>query len=114
MDAKSIWIPATSRTNYSSTHTMNNREKQKKLRAASIKKNKENQKLQKGAIGRTKNTNSKINKPVEKKKVSTKGMTAQERAKAAAKARIAAKKAGTYKKPMTAKEMAKKRLKIKK
>ena len=113
MDAKGIWTPATSRTNYSSTHTMNNREKQKKLRAASIKKNKENQKLQKAAVGRTKNTNSSINKPAEKK-ASTKGMSAKERAKAAAKARIAAKKAGTYKKPMTAKELAKKRLKIKK
>ena len=89
------------------------REKQKKLRLASIKKNKENQKLQKGAVGRTKNSNSKINKPAEKK-VSTKGMSAKERAQAAAKARIAAKKAGTYKKPMTAQELAKKRLKIKK
>ena len=44
MDAKGIWIPATSRTNYSSTHKMNNREKQKKLRQANIKKNLENQK----------------------------------------------------------------------
>ena len=63
------------------------------------------------AIGRTKNSNQ--NGKVEKK-VSTKGMTARERAQAAAKARIAAKKAGTYKKPKTAKELAKARLKIKK
>ena len=82
MDAKGIWTPATSRTNYSSTHKMNNREKQKKLREASIKKNKENQKLQKGAVGRTKNSNSTINKPAEKKKASTKGMSARDRAKA--------------------------------
>ncbi len=61
------------------------------------------------AIGKTKNSNQKV---AEKK--STKGMSAKDRAKAAAKARIAAKKAGTYKKPMTAKELAKKRLKIKK
>ena len=64
---------------------MNNREKQRKLREASIKKNKENQKLQKGAIGRTKNSNSSINKVVEKKKSSVKkgGPTkAQQMAKA--------------------------------
>ena len=93
---------------------MNNREKQKKLRVASIKKNKEHQKLQKAAVGRTKNSNSTINKPAEKKKASTKGMSARERAQASAKARIAAKKAGTYKAPKTAKELAKARLKIKK
>ena len=63
------------------------------------------------AVGRTKNSNQ--GKTVEKK-TSTKGMSAKERAQAAAKARIAAKKAGTYKKPMTAQELAKKRLKIKK
>lgn len=45
---------------------------------------------------------------------STKKMTAQERAKASAKTRLAAKKAGTYKKPKTAQELAKARLKIKK
>ena len=52
-------------------------------------KNKENQKLQKGAIGRTKNSNSKINQGAEKKKVVTKGMSGKERAQAMAKKRIA-------------------------
>ena len=50
----------------------------------------------------------------ETSKTTTKKMTARERAQASAKARIAAKKAGTYKKPMTAQEKAKARLKIKK
>ena len=61
------------------------------------------------AIGRTKQSNQKV-----EEKKSTKKMSARERAQASAKARIAAKKAGTYKKPKTAKELAMARLKIKK
>ena len=67
---------------------MNNREKQRKLRLASIKKNKENQKLQKGAVGRTKNSNSSQNEQVKEKKSSTKKLTGRERAQKMAKERI--------------------------
>ena len=62
------------------------------------------------AIGRTKNSNQ---KKVEEKKT-TKKLTGKERAQKMARERIAAKKAGTYKKPKTAQELAKARLKIKK
>ena len=44
----------------------------------------------------------------------TKKLTGRERAQQMARERIAAKKAGTYKKPKTAQELAKARLKIKK
>ena len=43
----------------------------------------------------------------------TKKLTGKERAQKMARERIAAKKAGTYKKPKTAQELAKERLKIK-
>jgi hypothetical protein len=119
MDAKGIWIPTTSRTNYSSTHKMNNREKQKKLRQANIKKNLENQKGGKPS-GRTRGGGVQSNpanlgggKKVVEKKKSPSGKT-YTKAQLMAQKRIAAKKAGTYKKPKTAKELAKARLKIKK
>jgi hypothetical protein len=51
----------------------------------------------------------KTEKPTAKKK-----LTGKERAQKMARERIAAKKAGTYKKPKTAQELAKARLKIKK
>lgn len=61
-----------------------------------------------GATGRVKNR--KVEEPVKKKKSGKTYTPAQ----LAAQKRIAAKKAGTYKKPKTAKELAKARLKIKK
>ena len=99
MDAKGIWTPATSRTNYSSTHTMNNREKQKKLRGASFIKNKENQKggrpsgRVRGGGVKSNPANLSGNKKavVEKKKVTAKPTTKsqrQDKAKAMAKANI--------------------------
>ena len=89
MGAKGNWIPATSRTNYSSTHKMNNREKQKKLRQANIKRNLENQKGGRPS-GRVRGGGVKSNpanlggkKTVETKKKSTSGVTkAQQMAKA--------------------------------
>jgi hypothetical protein len=62
-----------------------------------------------GATGRVKNR--KVEEPVKTKSKSGKTYT---KAQLMAQKRIAAKKAGTYKKPKTAKELAKARLKIKK
>ena len=55
-----------------------------------------------------------LNVPNAKRNTSTKKLTGRERAQQMARERIAAKKAGTYKKPKTAQELAKERLKIKK
>jgi len=62
------------------------------------------------AIGRTKNSNQTNTKTTA---APAKKLSAKERAQKMAKERIAAKKAGTYKKPKTAQELAKERLKIK-
>ena len=57
---------------------------------------------------------STTNKSSKKKVVKKATMTAKERAQASAKARIAAKKAGTYKAPKTAQQLAKERIAKKK
>ena len=57
---------------------------------------------------------STTNKSSNKKVVKKATMTAKERAQASAKARIAAKKAGTYKAPKTAQQLAKERIAKKK
>ena len=84
------------------------KELQEKRKKLSLKVNNSNKTYEQN---RAKNNDKKI---VDKKKVSTSTMTAKERAQASAKARIAAKKAGTYKAPKTAQQLAKERLAKKK
>ena len=68
----------------------------------------------KNADGTRKGSTTTTNKSSNKKVVKKATMTAKERAQASAKARIAAKKAGTYKAPKTAQQLAKERIAKKK